>query len=710
MDPAAAGAVSGVERFSELSLVGLLASGLLALGSSGCLDAPSVSLAGAGLLLRGLLVAGVVRARFSPGRLGALGAAAVAFFPLDYALLSKAWLPASLHLAVLMVVAGILAARPGRDQVWLAVLAFLALLAASWLSANLYFFAALAAFLLFGVAALASAEVRRSARKARQVAREPGRRLHWRLAALSGLLALGILLLTGGMFFVLPRTAQVAFRRLAPEHYRLPGFSDEVALGQFSRVRRGESAVMRVRFYGESPVGELKWRGNALARFDGRRWYNPPDPGQTLAALEGLVKLAENRQLWRSGRRITYEVRLGAIATDTLFLAGTPEFLRINAPGVIRTGGDGYRVSSRSSGGLSYGAYSFLEPGTGFEPGSAGPDPAARLEYLDLPPLDPRIADLARAVTEGEASPEGRAQALEKYLRRHYAYTTKSPAGLAGDPLADFLFRRRQGHCEHFASAMAVMLRLVGIPSRVVTGFQSGVLNPVSGWQVIRTSDAHSWVEARMPGRGWVTFDPTPPESARAARSAWMKLGWYVDAAETFWEEWVLRYDLDRQLALASTMERSGRDLSTHWVDRASARSGQLQGSLLGWGRRYGAAALAGLLLATAACLGAPRIRTRWRTRRRLREAGRGAARPSDATLLYARMLRVLSKRGFRKAVWLTPAEFVRQLPASRTALLVEDFTRAYQELRFGGRREAATRMAALLEKIRRDGRHSAAR
>ena len=78
------------------------------------------------------------------------------------------------------------------------------------------------------------------------------------------------------------------------------------------------------------------------------------------------------------------------------------------------------------------------------------------------------------------------------------------------DPLAYFLFERKKGHCEYFASSMAVMLRTLGIPSRVVTGFQSGVYNPMTGWQVIRASDAHSWVEAWIDGRGWTTFDPTP--------------------------------------------------------------------------------------------------------------------------------------------------------------------------------------------------------
>jgi hypothetical protein len=119
-----------------------------------------------------------------------------------------------------------------------------------------------------------------------------------------------------------------------------------------------------------------------------------------------------------------------------------------------------------------------------------------------------------------------------------------------------------------------------------------------------------------------------------------------------------------------------------------------------GWGRRYGVVTLAGLALAAAALAGWPRIRTRWRTRTRVRLAARGAAHASDATLLYGRMLSLLAGRGFHKRVWQTPAEFARRIPASPLAALVEEFTQAYHELRYGGRPPAGIRLVALLARI----------
>jgi hypothetical protein len=113
-------------------------------------------------------------------------------------------------------------------------------------------------------------------------------------------------------------------------------------------------------------------------------------------------------------------------------------------------------------------------------------------------------------------------------------------------------------------------------------------------------------------------------------------------------------------------------------------------------------AALIAALLAGTAWRYFPRLRTWWKTLARVRQVQRGAARASDATLLYARMLVLLQRRGFQKPAWVTPAEFARLLPASATATLVARFTAAYNDLRFGGDREAAPRMMQLLQSLER--------
>ncbi len=285
---------------------------------------------------------------------------------------------------------------------------------------------------------------------------------------------------------------------------------------------------------------------------------------------------------------------------------------------------------------------------------------------------------------------------MENYLRSTYGYTLELPKVEPDDPLAFFLFHRKKGHCEYFASAMAVMLRVLRIPSRVITGFQSGVFNPISGSQLIRSSDAHSWVEAWLPDRGWTTFDPTPPDPNASAMSPWTRLSFYADAVDVFWQDWVLNYNLERQLQLASRVGESGRHIGLNWT-----------GSPQWWtGRSWsGLRDFAFILLGAIALgfLGKFLQRDGWRwwtTRQRMLKVQRGEGHPSDATLLYQRMLKALRRRGIEKPAWLTPCEFARVLQEPELALLVEDFTSAYNELRFGGNADAVGRIFVLLERL----------
>ena len=181
-----------------------------------------------------------------------------------------------------------------------------------------------------------------------------------------------------------------------------------------------------------------------------------------------------------------------------------------------------------------------------------------REELLSLPHIDPRIPQLARTMTAGATTEAEEARAIESHLRHDYGYTLQLLSKPVPDPLAYFLFERKKGHCEYFASAMAVMLRTVGIPSRVVTGFQSGTYNSMTGWQVVRASDAHSWVEAWLDGRGWTTFDPTPADPS-ASLPGLSSLAMLSDAADQFWQDWVVSYDVDRQMALFTQMHESGK-------------------------------------------------------------------------------------------------------------------------------------------------------
>ncbi len=687
-----------VERFFEFSLLGMLAAGYFAVVGSGYLDWPTATLTLVGLCLRALMVAGVVEFEFSGRWVTGATLLYAGFYPLDYLYVSESFLRATVHLVFFLAVMKVLTARTNRDYTFVKVIAVLELMAAAMLSASLSFFGFLALFLLFAIAAFASDEVRRSAQSRRAIVRGGLRAFPRRLGVLAIFLFAGVLTMTAGMFFVLPRTARAALARFVPQRYHLAGFSNVVTLGEIGEIKRSSAPVMHVRSYQGEGLLQVRWRGTSLAEFDGRRWFNPPGGDVPLHVERGLLTLPRFRARTRPGRPIVYQVHLNDIASDTLFVSGTPETISIGLPFLNFTPGGSFHVPPRFGlGGVSYGVYSFLEDETA--PVSTLPDPLAppeRRELLKLPPLDERIPRLARGMAAGAAGEDEMARQLEHRLRHDYGYTLELLPASVADPLAHFLFVRKKGHCEYFASSMAVMLRTLGIPSRVVTGFQSGVYNPMTGWQVVRASDAHSWVEAWINGRGWTTFDPTPPDPGAAGAGVSARLSLYLDAAEQFWQDWVLSYDLDRQIVLAARMDESARRLPFRWIREAAARLTDTARASVAY-----APWLAGAVgIAILAMLGGPGLGRWWSGRLRARRLARGEGQASDATLLYHRMLGLLERRGIQKPPWLTPTEFARVLPSSEVAILVDDLTGAYNEFRFGGRSDVAPRIVRLLDRL----------
>ena len=509
-----ADALVSVERFFQFSLLGLVASGYLAVAGSGYLDAPTIALTTAGLVVRAALICGILRWNLSDRFTTIVTVAYAAFFVADYFLLSRDFLAATVHLLFFLAVMKILTARSNRDYLYTAVIAFLELLAAAILSTNFNFFLFLALYLLFAIAALTSAEIRRSVERSTVTARSGLKNFYPRLGMLSTAVTLGILMLTAGLFFILPRTAEAAFSRLISHRVFLPGFSNHVNLGDIGEIKTSSRPVMHVRFYATQAVGPMKWRGAALSEFDGKRWTNPNRKPELIPVEDDHVVLAPLGSR-PPGRRVNYHVDLEALDNDTLFFAGTPEILDLKARALYRSETASFRLGHAVPPGFRYDAWSLLDDPPERAPALFPPPVlslAARELYLQLPTLDGRIAELARPFAAGATGDLARARAVERHLRSDYGYTLQLPDREVADPLANFLFVRRKGHCEYFASSMAVMLRSLGIPSRLATGFQSGVYNPVSDLWLVRASDAHSWVEAWIPGYGWKTFDPTPAD------------------------------------------------------------------------------------------------------------------------------------------------------------------------------------------------------
>lgn len=294
--------------------------------------------------------------------------------------------------------------------------------------------------------------------------------------------------------------------------------------------------VMRVR----SAVPSY-WRANALAHFDGARWWSdtPESPPVKPVQKRGsYVYAIPPAGLEPPGRVVTEAFEIESTYTNDLFIGGLPSSLQIARPVDLRVGdGGGLNVDPPLGPKLSYAVTALvprLEPSDLIGRGRAYPsDVLAR--YTDLPfptlqQLDGRspeavwnktmgITEFGRewqgvyrlnaSIVGGATDPYRIALAAEEYLRSRYTYSLKPPETDNASPYAAFLFKTKTGYCQHFAGAMAVLLRFNGIPARVAVGFTTGE-KVADGTYVVTRNDAHAWVEVYFPGVGWVPFDPTP--------------------------------------------------------------------------------------------------------------------------------------------------------------------------------------------------------
>src|SRR3984957_7062443 len=379
--PAVSQTATQVDRFFELSLLGLLASGFLAVAGSGYLDLPTIILASAALIIRALMVAGVVHFDPPPIVITVLTLAYIGFYPIDYFFISLAFIPAAIHLVFFVAVVKILTGHTDRDYLLLKVIALLELLAACIVSASFNFFVFLLLFLVLGVATFASSEIRQSRKRGSSPVRISATGVTARLVGVVLSVSFAIFVITAGLFFFLPRTARAAFQHLVSHRYHLAGFSNHVELGEIGEIKQENVPVMHVKMdRPEDRSLALKWRGAALSEFNGRAWFNRPAPGQILQPdRAGLLRLDDGPPR-RNGRFISYAVYLSDLAQDALFFAGTPQYLRIDSLVVRRPFGN-YSAQFTDARTVSYQVYSQMDsPAPPVDPASVTPLPAGARE------------------------------------------------------------------------------------------------------------------------------------------------------------------------------------------------------------------------------------------------------------------------------------------------------------------------------------------
>ena len=377
--------------------------------------------------------------------------------------------------------------------------------------------------LLVWAVALPLALIRAELEAFRGSSRDAGRVQRWGLRPV-----VGILVLAAPLFVLLPRLrGSVHLPDLSelPDHSRT-GFSAEVDLGGGAALLlNSDTPVFRVTT--TPPIRDMVYfRGLTLDSFDGTTWRR-----SERSPHDGVVATSE--------LGVRFDVELEPSADGLLFTSG--RVLSLDAPVAVEVSSDDvFRV--RRHGSLHY---SFVAAGP-FGAGAAPDVDSGDLHiYRTLPRgRDSRLSRLAVELGGTEGSREERVQRLAVGLRDRYVYTREMPDRTGTDPLTDFLFVQQEGHCEYFASAMAVLSRELGVPSRVVNGYVGGDRSPVDGSLLVREGHAHAWTEVWLDDR-WVVIDATPGALAPVFERSPVR--WRLDQLEVAWRSLIVGYDAEQQ-------------------------------------------------------------------------------------------------------------------------------------------------------------------
>jgi protein-glutamine gamma-glutamyltransferase len=363
----------------------------------------------------------------------------------------------------------------------------------------------------------------------------------------------------------------VFFPRLSSPFWAVPidtsqastGLSDTMSPGDITSLSMSNAVAFRVAFEGEIPdPRDRYWRGLVLTRFNGRTWSGR-EPSISGSAFDEIEV---------EGDPINYQVTLEPTRQQWLFALDMP--VSWSLPRAFMGPQQQLAYTTPIDQRITYKATSY----TNYRVGT-GLTELYRNWYSSLPDnSNPRTAELAREMRAAAGSDRAFVDAVLQKLNREEFYYTLEPPPLGRDPVDRFLFETRRGFCEHYASAFSVLMRSVGIPTRVVLGYQGGEINPMGGHLIVRQSDAHAWTEIWLDGLGWYRIDPTAavaPERIDIGASdaafdgvglAWglsapsrlvhqLKLTW--DAMNAKWNEWILGYGPETQ---NSFMEWLGMD------------------------------------------------------------------------------------------------------------------------------------------------------
>ncbi|WP_457622299.1 transglutaminase family protein [Persephonella sp.] len=334
------------------------------------------------------------------------------------------------------------------------------------------------------------------------------------------------------IFLILPRTEYPIFNFMNKQASGRSGFSDVVQLGDVSSIQEDSTVAFRV-VMKKIDEKDLYWRGITLNYFDGFTWLKiPADDGRSYLKgktvfQEIILEPQENRYLFGLDKPVKFYGVLGKMDTDISFSTESINFSRIK-----------YRVSSIVT-------------------DSVETDRIDMLAYLNLPGnISEDIVNLAVEL-KGKTKTETLKNVIQ-FIEKNYKHSLED-LPQSDDPLREFLFNKRYGNCEYFASSVAVLLRINGIPTRLVVGYRGGYYNDIAGYYIVPQRFAHTWVEAYIDGK-WIRVDPIPYGVYRESfprefsQSVFHR---FLETLQFIWINLVVNFDVHKQISLINKMRES---------------------------------------------------------------------------------------------------------------------------------------------------------
>ncbi|MBO0696444.1 MAG: DUF3488 domain-containing transglutaminase family protein, partial [Verrucomicrobia bacterium] len=414
------------------------------------------------------------------------------------------------------------------------------------------------------------------------------------------------------------------------------GFSDRLSPGSIAALANSSEIAFRAEFPGRKtrPPSPMYWRGVVMWHCDGMEWQ----------ASSEMASSSHSTGQSPSGNTITQRITLAPHDEHWMFALDRPFEI---PPGAILGRGD-YLWSIQT-----------IRKATRYEvvssPTAAAQEftPAERRQALQVPPtISPAVRELARSWTTQNSNPRTVVNNALQFFRSGFRYSLW-PGEYGKNDLEPFLFRRRVGFCEHYAASFATLMRLSGIPARVVVGYLGGEYNDLGHFFLIRQADAHAWCEVWLPDSGWTRVDPT---SAVAPGRASLDLNSFLESRIASGQIEARRTPLLTQLArspLFTDVRLALETLSYEWDTRLLPFDADVQEVLLdsiGFNRGPFVLIIEILIVAVALLViyfGWMQLRTRSRVDR--------------AKALYERFCQKLARLGVRRDPWEGPSDFSRR-------------------------------------------------